>query len=185
MKSWFRADASSHLTALSCHMVVMTAKEPNGLIDWHIWQWISWRDIGQSTCLRRLTLGAELFAFAGEAEFRRSPSVFCFPLWRPSDLFNKLVEYWLTVNGHIGTGVFFFYPPPFFLTHCCYFTCVTDEKDDLLCHHEMLWIGPKIQRVSDEVSSVNGLPLWYLVSDGRQWAPHTHMEGKSIGERWQ
>lgn len=45
----------------------------------------------------------------------KEPPLFCFALWRPSDLFNKPAEYWLTVNGHIGLEVFFF-------THCRYFT---------------------------------------------------------------
>lgn len=76
-----------------------------------ILQRISQRDIRvQSAYLQRLSLGPELFCFPGEAAFRRRTSMFCFPLWRPSDLFNKLVEYWLTVNGHIGLEAFFFYP---------------------------------------------------------------------------
>lgn len=48
--------------------------------------------------------------FCGETKFRRSLPVFCFPLRRPSDLFNKLEEYWLTINGYIGLEVFSFYP---------------------------------------------------------------------------
>lgn len=48
--------------------------------------------------------------FCGETKFRRSLSVFCFPLRRPSDLFNKLEEYWLTINGYTGLEIFSFYP---------------------------------------------------------------------------
>lgn len=32
--------------------------------------------------------------------------MFCFPLWGPSGLFNKLEEYWQTVKGHIWLGLF-------------------------------------------------------------------------------
>lgn len=48
--------------------------------------------------------------FCGETKFRRSLLVFCFPLRRPSDLFNKLEEYWLTIKGCTGLEVFSFYP---------------------------------------------------------------------------
>lgn len=36
--------------------------------------------------------------------------MFCFPLRRPSHLFNKLEEYWLTINGYTGLEVFSFHP---------------------------------------------------------------------------
>lgn len=48
--------------------------------------------------------------FCGETKFRRSLSVFCFPLRRPSDLFNKPEEYWQTINGSTGLEVFSFNP---------------------------------------------------------------------------
>lgn len=48
--------------------------------------------------------------FCGETKFRRSLSVFCFPLRRPSDLFNKPEEYWQTINGYTGLEVFSFKP---------------------------------------------------------------------------
>lgn len=48
--------------------------------------------------------------FPAEAEFRRSLQCFAFLSGDPSDLFNKLAEYWHTVNGHTGLEVLFFYP---------------------------------------------------------------------------
>lgn len=50
--------------------------------------------------------------------------MFCFPLWRHFDLFNKRGEYWLTVNGHIGLEVFSLFNP-LLLLHI-----VTSEKID-------------------------------------------------------
>ena len=59
--------------------------------------------------------------------------MFCFPLWRPSDLFNKPVEHWLTVHGHTGLEVFFFYP----LLHVTSL-CQGWESWLPLCHQKML-----------------------------------------------
>lgn len=50
----------------------------------------------------------------------KEPSVFCFALWRPCDLFKKLVEYWLTVKGHIEREVFFSF---FFFLNSLWLLC--------------------------------------------------------------
>lgn len=102
------------------------------------------------------------------------PSVFCFALWRPPDLFKKLVEYWLTVKGNIGWDVFlsvFFYP--LLLLYCWESRSRLSSKDDV-----MIWARDCIMIVFMQVF------LGFLMLEtGISTRAHTHI--LTVELRWQ